>query len=447
MTQEATLQNKPASGSVDFPVTDSYRYYMVFTMSLVYMFSMLDRTLLNPLMEPIKNQFQLTDTHMGYLSGLTFAMFYTTLGLPLARVADRFNRVNLISISIVVWSFFTAFTGMSKTFAHLLLARIGVGVGEAGCNPAAYSLISDYFPKEKRATALGIYHMGGSVGVFVGFILAGLVAETYGWQACFFIVGIPGLLLAVVVKLTIREPPRGLSDGFKTAAPPIGAMALLKRLMSKRSFRHIAAGCALSNFGIYGAGNFVPSFLQRTHEFSISTTSYTLAFVNLFGGLVGAFLGARLSDYMANKHKDPRYYLWVPMIAGIISIPLAVTMYSTNNSALTVVLLFPTTMLVLTYLSPAIAACYRLVGAQERALTGALLLLILNFIGLGLGPPVAGMVSDQFNQYFLSQGVPALQAKADGLRWALKVMPALGVWAIFHYYMGAKYLRQESLEE
>lgn len=431
--------------TAQFSLSDPYRYYVVFTLSVVYMFSMLDRTLLNPLIEPIKHQFHLSDTQMGYLSGLTFAMFYTTLGLPLAWVADRRNRVNLISIAIVAWSLFTALTGISRNFYQLLGARIGVGIGEAGCNPAAYSLISDYFPKSRRATALGIYTMGGSIGVFVGFLLAGFVAEKYGWQACFFIVGIPGLILALTIKITLREPPRGLSDDFQTVSTTTAAWVLLKRLMAKRSFRHIAAGCALSNFGIYGAGNFVPAFLQRSHGFSIGKTSYILAVVNLCGGLLGVYLGARLSDYLSAKRQDPRFYLWVPMAAALLCVPCALLLYGTRNHVLAVVMLFPTTILVVTYLSPAIAATYRLVGTRERALTAALLLLILNFIGLGFGPVAAGFISDQFKNYFLSYGIALAQAEADGLRWALRIMPLLGIWAAFHYFMGARTLRSESI--
>lgn len=427
-----------------FHVTEGYRYYIAFTLSLVYMFSMLDRTLLNPLMEPIKHQFALSDTQMGYLSGLTFAIFYTTLGLPLAWVADRRNRVNLITAAIVIWSFFTTLTGFTRSFTQLLIARIGIGIGEAGCNPSAYSLISDYFPKSRRATALGIYHMGGSVGVFAGFILAGLVAEKYGWQACFLIVGAPGLLLALILKLTFREPPRGLSDEIEPTNSPTAAWALLKRLLGKPAFRHIAAGCTLINFIIYGGGNFVPSYLQRSHEFSITRTSYTLAFVNLIGGLIGVYCGARASDFFSNKFKDPRFYLWVPAIALTLHLPVAEVAYGTSNSLLAVIMLYPTTIFALTYLSPSIAATYRFVGVQERALTGALLLLILNFIGLGLGPVAAGIISDQFKQYFLSQGMAEVQATADGLRWALRIMPFIGLWAAFHFYMASRTLRPSS---
>jgi MFS family permease len=405
---------------------------------------MLDRTMLNPLIEPIKHQFALSDTQMGYLSGFTFAVFYTTVGLPLAWLADRRNRVNLIALAIVGWSCFTTFTGFSRSFAQLLVARVGVGIGEAGCNPAAYSLISDYFPKERRATALGIYHMGGSIGVFAGFILVGFVAQRYGWQACFFIVGIPGLLLALTLKLTCREPPRGLSDTLHVTVAPSAAWTLLKRLLCKPAFRHIAAGCALINFVIYGVGNFVPSYLQRCHGFSIGKTSYLLAFVSLGGGLLGTYFGARASDFLASKYEDPRFYLWVPAVALILSVPFAEIAYGTSNPTLAVAMLVPSGVLVLTYLSPSIAAAYRFVGAQERALTAALLLLILNFIGLGLGPVVTGFISDRFKDHFLSQGATNIQASADGLRWALRVMPLTGFWAAFHFLMGARTLRQES---
>jgi MFS family permease len=179
---------------VDFRASNAYRYYAVWLLCGVYMLNMLDRQLLSILIEPIRTEFALSDTHMGFLGGLAFALFYTTLGMPLARLADRSHRVNIIAVSIAVWSAFTALTGLAKGFWHLLAARVGVGIGEAGCNPAAYSLISDYFEPRRRATALSIYQMGGYAGGFVGLMLGGAIAQEYGWRVAFYVVGLPGIV-------------------------------------------------------------------------------------------------------------------------------------------------------------------------------------------------------------------------------------------------------------
>src|SRR5215831_3497469 len=211
-----------------FSASESYRLYVVWSLFVVYVFSFVDRQILSILNEPIKKEFSLSDSELGLLTGFSFALFYTTFGIPIARLADRSNRVNIISLSLLVWSAFTALTGLARYFWQLLVARLLVGIGEAGCNPPSHSIISDYFDVKRRATALSIYAMGVYGGTFLGLLIGGQIAHRYGWRVAFFIVGVPGVVLALLLKLTVREPPRGFADGARVPNEPPPFWSVLK---------------------------------------------------------------------------------------------------------------------------------------------------------------------------------------------------------------------------
>jgi MFS family permease len=443
-TAPSTAPTPAGTTPVTFRAGEVYRYYVVWVLCGVYTLNIMDRQLLAILVEPIRREFGLTDTHMGFLGGLAFALFYTTLGMPLARLADRSHRVKIIAISIAVWSVFTALTGFAKGFWHLLAARIGVGVGEAGCNPAAYSLIGDYFEPRRRATALSIYQMGGYAGAFAGLMLGGAIAQEYGWRAAFYMVGLPGLAVALLVKLTIREPPRGFSDPGQHTAPAPPALQVLRVLWAKRSFRHLSLAAALHNFAIYGAGNFYSAFLIRSHGLSLAEVGVQLAAVTLVGGVLGAYLGGLASDRLATNRRDSRYYLWVPAVLLVVGFPLYQLVYALEDSTLVMWLLIPAIASSAAYLAPSITATYGLVGVRERALASALLLLILNLIGLGFGPLLAGMLSDGLHGAFVERGIPESAALAEGLRWSLRIVVLVNIWSAFHYFRAARTLREES---
>jgi MFS family permease len=432
---------------VDFRASNAYRYYAVWLLCGVYMLNMLDRQLLSILIEPIRTEFALSDTHMGFLGGLAFALFYTTLGMPLARLADRSHRVNIIAVSIAVWSAFTALTGLAKGFWHLLAARVGVGIGEAGCNPAAYSLISDYFEPRRRATALSIYQMGGYAGGFVGLMLGGAVAQEYGWRVAFYVVGLPGIVIALLVKFSLREPPRGFSDPVQQVSAPPPALEVLRTLWAKRSFRHLSFAAALHNFAVYGAGNFYSAFLIRTHQMSLAEVGVKLAVVTLVGGVAGSYVGGLLSDRFATQRADSRYYLWVPAASLVIGFPISQLVFALDNSTLVMWTMVVSIFFSAAYLAPSITATYGLVGVRERALASALLLLILNLIGLGFGPLVAGVVSDTLRGMFLERGLDESAALAEGLRWSLRILIVVNLWSAFHYFRAARTLRQESYSQ
>ncbi len=427
-------------------VTDSYRYYVAWLLCGVYTISLMDRQLVAVLVEPIRTEFALRDWHMGLLSGLAFAAFYTTMGVPLARLADRNNRVNIITVSLLVWSVFTGLTGIAKTFVHLLIARVGVAIGEAGCNPAAYSLIGDYFEARRRATALSIFQMGGYIGSFLGLLLGGWVGQTYGWRAAFLFVGLPGIAVGLLLKLTLRELPRGYSDPVRAVAEPPPTMQVLRALWAKSSFRHLSLAAALHNFAVYGVGNWYAPFLMRSHGMSVAEAGTTLAICTVIGGAAGTYLGGMLSDGLAARRHDSRYYLWIPALSLILGFPLSQGVLLFENTTIVIGLITPVVMFSAAYLAPSITATYGLVGIRERALASALLLLIINLIGLGLGPLFAGIASDFLRQMFLERGLTEAQALGEGLRWSLRIIVAVNLWSAAHYFIAARTLREEEVK-
>lgn len=432
-----------ASDSAAFTATEGYKRYVIWLLFAVYVFNFLDRQIFTTLLQPIKQEFQFSDTQMGLLGGLAFALFYSTLGIPIARLADQRNRVNIIAFSIAIWSAATAATGFAKSFSHLLIARICVGIGEAGCSPPAYSLISDYFAPEKRARAMSIYSMGIGGGIFLGYLVSGVVAEQYGWRAAFFVVGIPGVLLALLLKLTLREPPRGFSDNISVAAKPPPVAEALTALWRRRSFRHLSLAAALHAFAGYGVGSFVPAFLIRSHGMTVSEVGFALSMISAVGIMGGIYFGGYLSDRVSCKRNDQRYYMLVPGIATLLAVPIALCIYLLPNKLLILALILPSQLLGYMYLGPTFTMTQSLAGIRERALAGAVLLLIINLIGLGLGPTLAGWLSDMFRMSLTSGGMEESLATAQGLRYALCAVTLVNLWSAFHYLMAARSLRED----
>lgn len=427
-------------------VTDAYRYYVAWLLCGVYTLSIMDRQLVAVLVEPIRKEFALRDWHMGLLSGLAFAIFYTTLGVPLARLADRNNRVTLMGVSLLVWSAFTGLTGLARTFVHLLIARIGVAIGEAGCNPAAYSLIGDYFEARRRATALSIFHMGGYIGSFLGLLLGGWIGHTYGWRAAFLLVGLPGIAVALLMKLTLRELPRGFSDPVRPVVEPPPVGQVVRALLTKTSFRHLAFAAALHNFAVYGVGNWYAAFLMRSHSMNVAKAGTILAICTVIGGAAGTYFGGMLSDRLAARRHDSRYYLWVPALSLIIGFPLSQGVLLFDDTRIVIALLSPVVMCSAAYLAPSITATYGLVGIRERALASAVLLFIVSLIGLGLGPLFAGFASDQLRQMFLERGLTEAEALGEGLRWSLRIIVGVNLWSAAHYFIATRTLRAQEVK-
>ncbi|MFT7287008.1 MAG: MFS family permease [Halieaceae bacterium] len=439
----APADSDGVAGSAEFTASDGYKRYVIWLLFTVYVFNFLDRQIFNTLLQPIKQEFQFSDTQMGLLGGLAFALFYSTLGIPIARLADQRNRVKIIAFSIAVWSVATAATGFAKSFSHLLIARLCVGIGEAGCSPPAYSLISDYFAPEKRARAMSIYSMGIGGGIFLGYLVSGAVAEQYGWRAAFFVVGLPGVLLALLLNLTLREPPRGFSDNISVAAKPPPFAEAVTALWRRRSFRHLSLAAALHAFAGYGVGSFLPAFLIRSHGMTVAEVGFALSMISAVGIMGGIYLGGYLSDHAARNRNDERYYMLVPGISTLLAVPIALCIYLLPDKLLILALMLPSLLLGYMYLGPTFTMTQSLAGIRERALAGAVLLLVINLIGLGLGPTLAGWLSDTFRGSLLAGGMQESFATAQGLRYALCAVTLVNVWSAFHYLMAARSLRED----
>ncbi|MBM4247273.1 MAG: MFS transporter [Deltaproteobacteria bacterium] len=439
-SEETATSTQPA----EFAASEGYKQYVVWLLFVVYVFNFVDRQILSIVIEPIKREFGLHDWELGVLSGLAFAVLYSTLGIPIARLADRRSRVDIIVLSLFVWSSFTALTGFARSFWHLLLARVGVGIGEAGCSPPAYSLISDYVEPGKRATALSIYSMGVYGGGALGFLIGGHVAQVHGWRMAFFVCGLPGILLGLLVKATLREPPRGFSEGtHRVIEEPPPFLQVVARLWSKRSFKHLSFAGGLHAFVSYGVATFYASYLGRTHGMAPQEIGAWLALVTFVGGFAGTYGGVKISDHYFAKKPDPRYYLWVPAITLILNVPFGVILFGFASKQVVLWMLIPTIALSAAYLAPSIATTHRLVGLRERAVAGAVLLFVLNLIGLGLGPMCTGILSDRLRAHFLEQGMVDTQATADGLKWALTIASSINLWSALHYYLAARTLNQD----
>lgn len=407
------------------------RNYALGVLVVVYTFNFIDRQILSILLEPIKQDLGLSDSALGMLTGFAFALFYATLGIPIARFADRSNRRNLIAWALAIWSAMTAVSGLAQNFWHLLLARIGVGVGEAGCSPPAHSMLADYFPTENRATALGIYSLGIPFGILFGFIAGGWLNEFFGWRVAFFIVGVPGLLLAILVRFTLREPPRGMAEGRVADEEQPTIMETFRFLWSKRSFRHMAVGGGLTAFVGYGVITWVPSFLIRSYGMSTGDVGTYLGLILGIPGGIGIALGGYLADRYGSR--DTRWYLWIVSVALIASTPLFFGVYLSSTAFASLMFLILPILLGNFYQATTFSQTQGLVSLRMRSVSAAVLLFILNMIGLGAGPQAVGILSDILQPSYGD----------ESLRYALLTLSTVHIWAAYHYYQAGKSLKDD----
>jgi len=414
----------------EFPTR--YRNYVLTMLTLVYVFNFIDRQLLVILQESIKKELHLSDTQLGMLSGFTFAVFYVTLGIPIARFADKTNRRNTVAASLALWSMMTAISGLVRNFIQLLFARIGVGVGEAGGSPPAHAMISDYFPPQKRSTALSIYSTGIYFGILVGFLMGGYLNQQLGWRVAFFTVGIPGVLFSLLFYVTVKEPRRGATDITTQVSSEMPSFStVVKRLSSTRTFVYLALGCGLHVFCIYGLINWTASFLARLHHMKSAEIGLVLGLVFGIGGAIGSFAGGWLTDHFGKK--DKTLYLKIPAYAIVLSAICAAGGLFFQNNFVSILFLGLCASLQSTYLGPSIAVAHSLVPASMRSLTSAILFLVLNLIGLGFGPLVVGMISDLLK--------PSLGEEA--LRWAMSITILVSIGAVTLFFVAAKKLTED----
>ena len=408
--------------------SEATRRYVLGVLVVVYTFNFIDRQILSILLDPIKHALGLTDTDLGWLAGPAFAVFYATLGMPIARWADRRNRRNLIAAALSVWSATTALSGLAINFWTLFAARVGVGVGEAGCSPAAHAIIADYYPPARRATALGIYALGIPIGILFGFLAGGWINQFFGWRNAFFVVGLPGLALALIVRLTIAEPSRGLSEGRTTPAAQPAIGETMRFLWSRRSFRHLTMGAALTAYVGYSVVGWVPTFLGRSFGLSSGVIGTALGLVIGIPGGIGIVLGGRLADRFGAR--DPRWYLWIVAIALLAGLPFTFGVFLAPTWTISLGCLIVPVLLGNFYQATTFSQTQGLAGLRMRAVASSVMLFIVTIIGLALGPWSVGVLSDVFAPRF----------GQESLRYALLAVSFVNVWSAVHFYIGGRYL-------
>ena len=391
---------------------------------VVYVFNFIDRQIVNILAEPIARDLKLSDTQIGLMTGLAFALFYTVLGLPIARYADRptTSRPRLIAVALAIWSGMTALCGVAQNYTQLLLARIGVGVGEAGCTPAAHSLISDIVPKERRASALAFYALGIPIGTLLGMIIGGQLADAIGWRRAFVVVGLPGVVLALVVVWLLKDPRRGGASQSHTATPPLSGGAALRAIFGSRALVLLIVAASLAAFLSYGKTTWATIFFQRTHGLSPGQVGLYFGLVNGVFAILGTWLGGKIADRWGAAKR--RHVLTAPALGLAIAAPLAYLGYSAPSWQSALVILTLPTLLNSLYYGPTYSAVQGLVAPQARAMAAAVLLFFQNLIGLGLGPLFFGMLSDILKPEYGEDSVQIVLYSAAFLR----VIPAFFFW-------------------
>ncbi len=388
------LRRDPATASA------RYRYLCVGILALAYTFNFLDRQILSLLAEPVRKELHLSDTQIGMLTGFAFALFYTLFGVPIAWFADRSHRVRIVALACACWSLCSAAGGLAGNFLQLAVARMGVGIGEAGGTTPSYAIISDYFPPKARGKALALYSLGVPFGIAIGAALGGGVAARYGWRAAFFAVGLPGLLIALLILAVVREPVRGAQDGpaagHEIAPAQLGGV--IKMFFGNPVLRWTALATGLGAFAGYGASNWTPAFLMR-HEHMTLVQIATVYSVSV-GMAVG--FGTWFSGYLADRlsRRDPRAYAMIPFWGSAVALPFAVAGYLAPSWPISLACLTISGAAGIVYLAPALAVVQNIVPPQARSTSAALLLLVLNLIGLGGGPVFVGALSDLFKPHF-----------------------------------------------
>jgi MFS family permease len=431
-----TTQQAPAAQSPLLTKT-WYTYYVLVLLTLGYVINTMDRSqILAASLQAIKKEFAASDFQMGVLTGIPFAVFYAVMGIPIAAWADRSSRRNVLAIAVASWSAMTGIFGMAVNYAMLFAARVGTAIGEAGGSPPSHSLISDYFAKSRRGTAFAIYALGVPIGSSLGAKFGGWGTQHLGWRNTFILAAAPGIVLAVLMWLTVKEPPRGLSDGISRAAaeraPVPGMFEVLGTLWQKRSFRHLTLAAALHSVVWYASSAFNNAFLQRSHQMTASEAGNWIALLSLIAG-VGTFLGGFAADRLSARKNDRRWYLWVPGIATLLCVPFQFLSYLSADRAVVfpsfVGLMFMAAM----FFGPSFAMTQALATLRMRSVATSLLLFIQTLIGYGLGPSVTGFISDALEASY----------QQDSLRYALVIIGVVNVWAAVHYVLAGRTVRQD----
>ncbi len=407
------------------------RAYTLFILVLVYTFNFIDRQIVGILAVPIKADLGLSDTQLGLMGGLAFALFYTGLGIPVAMLADRFSRTWIMTAALTIWSAMTAASGLATNFWQLFAARLGVGVGEAGGVAPAYSLISDFFPPDQRARALSVYSFGIPIGSAIGIVFGGVIASLINWRYAFFIVGVAGIVIAPIFRMTIKEPPRGQYDREHSDRKAPGLKAILGMLSRKPSFWLMSLGASFSSMMGYGVFFWLPSFFVRSYKLTLLDASLFYGAVLLIGGLAGIWAGGWMGDRFG--HSKHAQYARIPAFAFLATVPFYVLAILSPTLTISFAVLLVPTALGLAWLGPVISAIQHVVRPDMRATASAIFLFINNLIGIGLGTYAIGALSDALTMRFGD----------DSLRYSILAGTGFYIVAAVFFFLAAHWLDQD----
>jgi len=374
--------------------TSRYRNYVLFSLTLLYTLNFIDRVLIQILAQPIIEEFKLQDWQFGLLSGFGFALMYTLMGIPIARLSEKYNRVRIIAFSVILWSVMTALCGIAEGFLSLLIFRIGVGIGEAGLTPPANSIIADYFPPRSRARALGTYTLGITLGGVLAAGFGGPIAELFSWREAFIFLGVPGIIFGLIFLFTTQEPPRGYADPPNTNkdTDKLGLTDTLKELAAKRTFWLNVVAAALVAFVGYGVGSFQVAYFQRAFDMPLAAVALQISVPLGLAASAGAFSAGYLTEKLSVKY--PNAVAWIPGWSLIFSIPFYFIGFTTDIIPLAIGSLIIGAILHYSYLGAQYTICQGVASARSRATAVAFFLFVVNLIGYGLGPLAVGILSD-----------------------------------------------------
>lgn len=439
--------------------TKAYRAYVLFVLVIIYTFNFIDRLLISIVQEPIKAEFGVSNFELGLLGGPVFAILYTLLGIPIARFAERANRITIVSIGAALWSLMTAACGMAGNFVQLALCRLGVGIGEAACVPPSQSAIADYFPADRRASALAIFSLGIPIGSALAYVGGGWLVSNFDWRTAFLLLGAPGIVAALLLKFTVKEPPR---SGAQLKPPSFSET--LKALSKKPSFWNIAFGGALISFVGYGSSQFLVSHLVRNYDLGATIqleyahAAYAMGLVAGISTALGTFLGGHLADRLAPKHTHVNS--WLPALGVALAIPFYILSFFQTEFIWAFAFLMVAPIFHYMYLGPMYAVTMSVSTPLQRATAVAILILIVNLVGYGLGPPTVGALNDMFAANILRDVSSATLTLADcnpltvesanasscataqglGLKYALGCTIFVLAWAALHFLLAGRTL-------
>lgn len=409
-----------------------HRWYALGILTAVYVSNIADRFVISTLIQPIKADLHLSDTAIGFLTGTALAIFYISMGIPLGLIADRVERRKLIALSIGIWSAMTAACGATVSFTQLLFARIGVGIGEAGGTPASQSMLADLFPLSQRTLATSIFALGAAAGSMLGSSGGGLMAERFGWRAAFVALAIPGALVALLTRFTVREPARGSFDrGSHNEVPTLAET--LRFIGTQRSLVHVLAAATVVTYWGWGLLWWTPAFLMRSHHLSVGEAGHLVGTISGIAGALG-ILGSGLLVHWCGR-RDPRWQLWIVGLATLLGACVSIGVYAADSMRATTLMLWLFVPVAYLNIAPILSLAQSLVHSRMRGLTCAILLFGANIANLALAPQTIGVMSDTLRAHS--------SAGAQSLRWALIATTVTGFWAAYHFFAASRTLPQD----